>query len=57
MIGGKRRYYGCFRELTDAIRRRDELIGSDWNEPISGNYAPVKERIAKMYGLNEEDIP
>ena len=59
MVHGDRRYYGCYKTLKEAIKRRDELREQDWQ--VKGNkrheYRGVDERIARMYGIQEEDIP
>ena len=59
MVHGDRRYYGCYKTLKEAIKRRDELREQDWQ--VKGNkrheYIPVDRRVARMYGIQEEDIP
>ena len=56
MIGGKRRYYGCFKELSEAIQRRDELRENEWSDSVKANYTPVKERIARMFNIDVEEM-
>ena len=58
-IHGERYYEGCFKELSDALERRDYLDKYGWKHVrhSEGKRQGVKERIAKMYGISVEELP
>lgn len=58
-IHGTIYYGGCCKTLEEAVERRDYLNQHGWENVKKGESTrlKVKEKVAKMFRMNVEDIP